>query len=189
LNTAGVSDNKTLYDPAQITKVTAAAYERLLTDLYVLENVPSWSSNRLKRLVRRPKRYVIDPALIFAALRLDVAGVMRDGDLLGRVLDTFVAAQLRPELALSESRPRLFHARTEQGRHEVDLIAELGGQRVIGMEIKANAAPRASDATHLTWLRDELDERFVAGVVFHTGPRVYELGDRIVAAPISVLWA
>jgi hypothetical protein len=24
--------------------------------------------------------------------------------------------------------------------------------------------------------------------VLHTGPRAYELGDRIIAAPVSVLW-
>jgi hypothetical protein len=29
----------------------------------------------------------------------------------------------------------------------------------------------------------------VAGVVLHTGPRTYALGDRLVAAPISTLWA
>jgi hypothetical protein len=37
---------------------------------------------------------------------------------------------------------------------------------------------------HLIWLRD----RVVCGVVFHTGARLYELDDKIVAAPISVLW-
>jgi uncharacterized protein len=38
-------------------------------------------------------------------------------------------------------------------------------------------------------LRDQLGERFVAGVVFHTGSRTFELGDRITAAPVSTLWA
>jgi hypothetical protein len=28
-----------------------------------------------------------------------------------------------------------------------------------------------------------------AGVVFHTGPRAYRLGEGIIAAPISALWA
>jgi len=28
----------------------------------------------------------------------------------------------------------------------------------------------------------------VAGVVLHTGPRSYELGERIIAAPICALW-
>jgi predicted AAA+ superfamily ATPase len=123
-----------------------------------------------------------------AALRVDAAGIMRDGNLLGRVLDTFVAAQLRPDVLVSESTPRLYHLRTEQGRHEIDLIAELGGQRVIGIEIKANAAPGAGDAKHLFWLRENLEDKFVAGVVLHTGPRLYEIDKRIIAAPISTLW-
>lgn len=40
-------------------------------------------------------------------LGLDVGLVMRNGDLLGRLLDTFVVAQLRAELAIIASRSRL----------------------------------------------------------------------------------
>jgi hypothetical protein len=189
LNSGGVLDHKTIYDAAQINRITATGYESLLTRLFVVEQVPAWSSNRLSRLTHQPKRYVIDAALVAAALRLDTEGIIRDGDLLGRVVDTFVAAQLRPEIELSSVRPRLFHLRTAQGRHEVDLLAELGGGGVIGVEVKAAAAPRRDDARHLVWLRDSLGDRFVAGVVFHTGPRVYELEQKIVAAPICTLWA
>jgi hypothetical protein len=49
-------------------------------------------------------------------------------------------------------------------------------------------APNADDARHLVWLRDQMEGRFVAGVVFHTGPRIYELSERIIAAPIAALW-
>jgi len=188
LNSAGVADRKTIYDAAEVNKATALAYEGLLESLLVAEAVPAWRSNCLKRLVHQPKRYLIDPALIAAALRIDVAGVMRDGELLGRVLDSFVAAQLRPELAVSASRPRLHHLRTEQGRHEVDLLGELAGGRLIGIEVKAGASPTVGDARHLAWLRDRLGERFAAGAVLHTGPRLYGLGERIVAAPICSLW-
>lgn len=188
LSSAGVTDHKTIYDAAEVNKATAVAYEGLLESLLVAEAVPAWRSNRLKRLVHQPKRYLIDPALIAAALRTDVAGVMRDGELLGRVLDTFVAAQLRPELAVAASRPRLHHLRTEQGRHEIDLLGELAGGRLVGIEVKAGSAARAADARHLAWLRDEVGDRFAAGVVLHTGSRVYALGEKIVAAPIASLW-
>jgi hypothetical protein len=189
LNSAGVTDHRTIYEAAQVNKVTAVAYEDLLSGLLIAEQVPAWTSNRLKRLVRRPKRYLIDPALIGAALRIDAQGAMRDGNLLGRILDTFVAAQLRPELAASATRPRLHHLRSAQGRHEVDLLAELAGERLIGIEVKAGSAAGPEDARHLSWLRDEMGDRFVAGVVLHTGARVYGLGERILAAPIACLWS
>ena len=174
LNSAGVSEHKSLYDAAGINKVTASSYERLLTDLLVVERVPAWTSNRLKRLVRQPKRYLVDAALMAASLRMDEQGVVGDGNVLGRILDTFVAGQLRPEVPLSRTRPRLYHLRTEKGRHEIDLLAELGGKRVIGIEIKATAAPGARDANHLAWLRDRLEDRFLAGIVLHTGPAHFE---------------
>jgi uncharacterized protein len=188
LSSAGVADHRTIYAAAEVSKVTATAYEDLLEGLLIAEQIPAWTSNRLKRVARRPKRYLVDPALIAAALRIDERSAMRDGDLLGRILDTFVAAQLRPELAASSTRPRLHHLRTAQGRHEIDLIAELAGGRLIGIEVKAGAAPSGTDARHLAWLRDEIGDRFLAGVVLHTGARVYTLGERIVAAPIAALW-
>jgi predicted AAA+ superfamily ATPase len=188
LNSAGVSDHKTIYDAAELDRATAVAYERLLTDLLIVERVPAWTSNRLKRLVRQPKRYLVDSALMAAILRMDEQGVLSDGTVLGRVLETFVFNQLRPEVGVSRAQPRLYHLRTQQGRHEVDLLAELGGRRVIAMEIKATSAPDAGDAKHLAWLRDQLGDRFLAGIVFHTGPRVFELGKGIRAVPIATLW-
>jgi uncharacterized protein len=111
-----------------------------------------------------------------------------DGDLLGRVLDTFVAAQLRPETEIAKARPRLYHLRTEEGRHEIDLLAELAGRKVVAVEVKVSAAPSIEDARHLVWLRRQLGERFLAGVVLHSGPHVYKLEERIIAAPIAALW-
>ncbi|MBJ7610282.1 MAG: hypothetical protein JF887_12745 [Candidatus Dormibacteraeota bacterium] len=81
-----------------------------------------------------------------------------------------------------------FHLRERQGRHEADVLAEIRDGGVVGCEIKAASAPQLRDAQHLVWLRDQLGLRFVAGVVFHTGPRAYELGDRVRAIPICALW-
>ncbi len=154
-----------------------------------MESLPAWTSNRLKRLTRAPKRYIVDPSLAAGALGLDLTGVLRDGTMLGRILETFVVAQIRAEAALSPSGPRVLHLRTEHGRQEVDLVAAFGAGDVIGIEIKADSAPDADAAHHLAWLRETAGDRFVAGVVLHTGPRVYPLGERIWAIPICALWA
>jgi predicted AAA+ superfamily ATPase len=188
LNSAGVVNDTTLYQAAGVDRRTSVAYERLLTNLMLIDTIPAWSSSRLRRLTLAPKRYLIDAALMVGVLRADTGAVMRDGALLGRLLETFVVSQIRAELPVSTSRPYLYHLRQSDGRHEIDLVAELGLERLIAYEVKATAAPRADDATHLTWLRESLGERFVAGVVFHTGPGRYELGERISAVPICALW-
>lgn len=188
LNTAGLPEHKTLYDAAGIDRKTALAYDRLLESLFVLDTLPAWSSNRLSRLVRGAKRYVVDPSLVAAALGLDPVAVVRDGDLLGRLIETFVVAQLRPEVHLDPSAPRLHHLRDRNGRHEVDLVAELGTSGIVAVEIKAGAAPKPADARHIEWLREALGDRFVAGAVLHTGPRSFGLTEHVAALPISSIW-
>lgn len=117
-------------------------------------------------------------------------GVKRvDGDLRGRWFDAFGTMQLRAEFAAASAHRVLHHLRVEGGRHEVDLVVDLGRNRVFGIEFKAGTAPTRHDARHLIWLRDELGSNFVGGVVLHSGNAVVELDDRIGALPLSALWA
>jgi predicted AAA+ superfamily ATPase len=188
INTAGIVADSTLWSAAGVNAKTARSYQALFQQMFVLDIVPAWFSNRLKRLARSPKRYLVDPALVAAVLGLGHDAILYGPNMLGRLLDTFVMAQLRAELATSDVDPRLYHLREEHGRKEVDLILETAGAQIIGIEIKAGGTVSAADARHLAWLRDETGESFVAGIVFHTGPHAFPLGDRLAAAPMSSLW-
>ena len=188
VNSAGIAAEKTIYDAAGTSRATAVAYERLLANMFVLDTLAAWSTNRLSRLTKAGKRYLTDTSLLAAALRLDELAVMRDGDLLGRLIETFVLAQIRPELELSGFKPRLYHLREKNGRHEIDLVCELSAGSLVAIEIKSSAAPTRGDARHLEWLRERLGDRFLAGAVLHTGPRPFRLSERIFALPIASIW-
>ncbi len=58
---------------------------------------------------------------------------------------------------MRSSQPRLYPLRQAKGEHEVDILVEYGGGRVVGIELKATSAPRSDDAHHLNLLRDELE--------------------------------
>ncbi|GAA4699713.1 hypothetical protein APR04_003938 [Promicromonospora umidemergens] len=188
LSTAGVPQNRTLTEAAGIDGRTVNVYLDLLDDLRIIERVPAWSSNRLKRLVRTPKLYVADTGLATSLIRADKSTILSSGDLLGRAIDTFVAAQILPLVALSHPRVDAFHLRDSDGRHEIDLLLEGRGGTVVGIEIKAANAVKPQAARHLEWLRDSLGSSFKRGVVFHTGDTTYPMGDRIWAMPIASIW-
>lgn len=188
LNSAGVPTDVTIRTAADVEYRTAERFETLLSDVFVLENVPAYANNRLERLVRLPKRYIVDPALVGASVGMDAAAMLGDPDLFGRLLDTFVMAQLRPELDLEAMPPRLYHLRDANGRREVDIVSEHAAKSITGIEVKATASPAKDDAKHLIYLRDELGDRFLAGAVLHTGPSAFELAPRIFALPICSIW-
>ena len=59
---------------------------------------------------------------------------------------------------------------------------------MIGIEVKAASSASLSDTRHLAWLRDQIGERFVAGIVLTTDERVRPMGKRIWSVPVSALW-
>ncbi len=187
-NTAGSPEHKTLYEAAELNRLTALAYDDVLQSLLVVEHLPAWASSRLGQLSGTPKRHIIDPGLLGPLLGLDLRSVLRSADLLGRVIDSFVTAQLRAELAVCDEAPRMFHLRESHGRHEIDLILESSDGRVVALEFKADASPPASAAQHLRWMRDRIGDRFAFGAVMHSGPLPYMIDERIAALPICSIW-
>ena len=167
---------------------TLRRQERMLEDLRIVMALPAWHTNRLTRLIKQRKRYAVDSGLVAAVLETDTRGVLFQGDLMGRLLETFVLAQLRPLIDTAERRVAAHHLRQQDGRREVDVILEAADGRVVGVEIKASAGPSTTDARHLAWLRDQLGDRFTAGVVLHTGKYLYPLCEGITAVPIAALW-
>lgn len=184
-----VAPEQTLFQLANVNRRTGLAYESLLSDLFLIERIPAWHSNRLERLTSQPKRVMLDVGLLCAATGVDRQALLADGHLLGRVLETFVISELRGELSVAQGSPRLFHLRNDGGRHEVDVIVEFDDGRVVALEIKATSAPTRADARHLYWLREQLGDRLIASAVLHTGPKRFPLGDGVEAIPISEIWS
>ncbi|WP_407320107.1 ATP-binding protein [Isoptericola halotolerans] len=187
-NTAGTPNEANLAQAAGVDARTARAHLDLLEDLRVVERLPAWHSNRFTRLVKSPKFHITDTALAASLIGVDADGVLGSGDLLGRIVESFVAAQIRPMLGLSSPSLSMSHLRDRGGEHEVDLVIEARNGDILGIEVKASARVGEKDARHLRWMQERVGERFRRGVVFHTGPAAFRIDDRIHALPIAMLW-
>ncbi|MDR0944774.1 MAG: DUF4143 domain-containing protein [Bifidobacteriaceae bacterium] len=188
LNTAGSPTVATLIEASGANGRTVARYLDLLTDLCVIERLPAWGTGRTARLHKAPRVHMADTGLAMWLAGVSAEGVLRDGDLLGRVIESFVMAQLRPLLPLSRTRPTAYHLRDATQRREVDIVLEGRDGAIVGIEVKAATTATPSDAKHLRWLQQLTGDSFKQGLVLHTGPLTYPLGEGIWAAPISTIW-
>lgn len=188
LNTAGVVAQSTLARPGGIDHRTADGYLSAMEAMGIVDELPPWAEKPRKRLIiERVKRHFADVGLAAAAAGIGVDDAMRNEDLRGRFIDSFVTAQLRVE-AEASGNVTLHHLRTANGDREIDVVAQRG-LGLIGFEIKASSAPSRADARHLIWFRDEVaEDRFEGGVLFHTGRHRYQLDHGIEAVPIAGLW-
>lgn len=173
--------------PFQLSRPTIRDYVTLLTRVFLLDELPSWHSNRLRRLIKTPKLHLGDTGLACALLGVDAAALQIDRELLGQLLETFIFQELRRQASWQEALVTFYHFRDKDGA-EVDVVLEMSGQRVAGIEVKAAATVKASDFRGLRKLKQAAGKRFAGGVVLYDGETTVPFGDDLYAVPIRCLW-
>jgi hypothetical protein len=172
---------------AGVPQTTVTRYLALLSATFLLQTVPAWSANLGKRLVKAPRVHLADTGLACHLLGLGEARLVREPERLGPLLESFVALELRKQLAWSRTRAKLFHFRTHAGQ-EVDLVLEDSLGRLVGIEVKASDTARAEDFRGLRALAELTGRRLVRGVVLYSGPEPVAFGPRLVALPLDAVW-
>ena len=172
--------------PFQMTRPTIREYVTLLSRIFLLEELPSWHGNRVKRLIKTPKLHLGDTGLACTLLGLDAEMLWKDRALFGRLLETFVYQELRRHASWQEETITFSHFR-DKDKVEVDVVLE-SSSRVAGVEVKAAATVTSDDFKGLRKLQSAVQERFAAGVVLYDGGSVVPFGSNLYAVPISCLW-
>ena len=166
---------------------TMRRYLSLLEALWLVVELPAWSSNLGKRLVRTPKMTLNDTGLLAGILNMDQQRLEREPIHLGQLLESFVVMEIRKQLGWSRTVAGLFHFRDHAG-NEVDIVLESPTGELVGIEVKSTAAPRAEDFSGLRHLQELTGSRFRRGILLHTGERISSPGKDLHAMPIPMLW-
>jgi predicted AAA+ superfamily ATPase len=185
--TARLMNVAELAGPFQLSRPTIRDYVTLLERIFLLEHLPPWHSNRLRRLIKTPKLHLTDTGLAATLLGLDAVELWKDRAAFGQLLETFVFQELRRQASWQETPVSFFHFRDKDGA-EVDLVLERGARSVAGIEVKASATVTASDFSGLRKLKAASGDRFAAGVVLYDGEGVASFGEALFAVPIRALW-
>jgi len=166
---------------------TLTRYVALLETVFLLHRLPAWSHNLGQRLVKAPKLHLIDSGLACHLLGVDALRIEEDHPLLGRLLESYVVAELRKQISWVAPGMGLYHYRTAAGS-EVDVVLEDRSGNVCGIEVKASATVRPSDFAALKALREQLPKKFRTGVVLYSGDQVVPFGDQLWLMPVDALW-
>ncbi len=185
--TARIFNASELAVPFEVTRPTIRDYATLLERVFLLERLPAWHTNRLSRLVKRPKLHIGDTGIASALLGLDGPALAYDRTLFGQLLETFVFQELRRQAGQHDARMSFHHFRNKDGV-EVDIVVERGVAAVAGVEVKASGTVRTRDFRGLRKLQGALGERFAGGVVLYDGEAAVPFGDRLHAVPVRRLW-
>jgi predicted AAA+ superfamily ATPase len=171
----------------ELSRPTIRSYLTLIERLFLIEFLPPWFSNRVKRLIKSPKLHFGDTGLACSLLRCSAAELDDQRDLLGQLLETFVFGEIEKQTSANSERISLHHMRDKDG-YEVDIVVQRG-THYAGIEVKAASSVREGDFRGLKRLRELLGPRFHSGIVLYDGENVLPFGEGLLAVPLSSLWA
>jgi len=183
--TARLFNSSDLASPFAISRPTIREYLILLEQIFLIEQLQPWHSNRLSRLIKTPKLHLTDTGLACSLIGVNSQTLWQDKALLGQLLETFIYQELCKHADWHEEELKFYHYRNKD-KVEVDIIIEQGLQ-LAGIEIKASATVTKNDFKGLKKLKEACKKQFVAGVVFYDGEAILPFGERLFAVPISLL--
>lgn len=123
-----------------VSHKTVTRYIDILSELFMVRQLPAWSGSSRKRLMKSPKVYVRDSGLLHSLARIGDLDTLLGHPLCGPSWEGFAVEQLLG--SLSNEWSASFY-RTSAGA-ELDLVLEGPRSRVIAIEIKRTSAPSLS---------------------------------------------
>lgn len=177
----------TLASKLQMNRNTVRDYSTLLEHQFLIERLPPWYSNRIKRLIKTPKIHVGDTGLACALLGVDANFLLKNRDLLGQLVESFVFQELKRQ-ASSSGEPYVFHHFRDRDGVEVDMVIERGAFELAGIEVKAASTVFNSDFKGLRKIKAAYPDKFTFGVVLYDGEICASFGDGMYVIPIRMLW-
>jgi predicted AAA+ superfamily ATPase len=173
-----------LASDVKISAPTIDNYLELLTQIYQITWLPSWSSKIGKQFIKNSKMYFTDTGLLTHILRIFDVEQFKNSSFCGNIFETFVLAELRKAINNQLSDDKVFYMRTCDGK-EVDFIIE-SEHRPLAIEVKFSETIRFEDFKHIMFLQEKQPE--FQGIVFYTGSRIIPFGENCTAVPVSVFF-
>ena len=165
---------------------TLDKYLGVLEKLFLVQRLPAWGRNELNRLIKTPKLHFLDAGLQATLTRLTPDMLITHRERWGATLETWVYAELRKALALSDEAWYLSHYR-DKDQVEVDFVLENPRRQLIGIEVKAAATVQVQDFKGLRKLQAQTGADFLTGIVLYDGAHALPFGPRLWAVPLAAL--
>ena len=162
-----------------ISAVTVKRYLSLLESCYMIRQLPPYTANTKKRLVKTPKVYIRDSGLLHTLLRINSFERLMGHPILGASYEGWIIEQICGGGANTNITPYFY--RTHAGA-EIDLVLDTPSG-LIAIEIKRSLTPKPTRGFY-----SALDELNCSqAYIIYPGDDIYKLNSRTSVLPLHHL--
>jgi predicted AAA+ superfamily ATPase len=179
-------------DDNTLAENTVASYIEALRKIFIVEDMPAWSTNlRSKTVIRTsPTRYFVDPSIAVAAMGISPKDLISDLKTFGFLFEAMAIRDLRVYADALDA--KVYHYR-DKDELECDVVMELRNGRYALIEIKLGGQENVNMAAHqLQQLASKIDTARVGEPAFRmvltaVGDKAFQMQDGTLVVPIGCL--
>ncbi|MBL57580.1 MAG: ATPase [Flavobacteriales bacterium] len=124
----------------ELTSPTIKSYLSFLEEAFLIRQLPTYTTNLKKRLVKAPKVYVRDSGILHFLLGINSIDELEGMPIIGNSWEGYAIEQIC-HITQNEFEPHFY--RTHEGA-EIDLVLLKAGKPIYAIEIKYTSAPKLS---------------------------------------------
>jgi predicted AAA+ superfamily ATPase len=179
-------------DDNTLAENTVASYIEALRKIFIVEDMPAWSTNlRSKTVIRStPTRYFVDPSIAVAAMGISPKDLISDLKTFGFLFEAMAIRDLRVYADALDA--KVYHYR-DKDELECDAVMELRNGRYALIEIKLGGQDNVNlAAQQLQQLASKIDTARVGEPAFRmvltaVGEKAFQMQDGTLVVPIGCL--
>jgi uncharacterized protein len=169
-----------------INPKTAQRWLRMMQATYQWFELPPFFANRIKRISKSPKGYLIDTGMACHHAAISSPKALGSHPLFGALFETAMVSEIRKTLTLEGGNSNLYHWRASTGA-EVDCIVERDGC-LHPIEIKLTAQPTRKQTLGLQAFRKaHPDQRIGHGLMLCAVEQPRWISEEVLALPWNML--
>ena len=178
-------------DYDDISLDTLKDYLNLLSDLYLIENIPPYSMKLRSslRVKQSEKRHFVDPSLPCAILNLTKEKLLNNLDFLGFLFESLVVRDLLTYITSIDAKLYHYH---DYKDNEIDLVIETNDGSWIGIEVKLGSSQVDEASKNLIRINNLIIKNGGKGakalcVIVGLSNAIYKRSDGVIVVPITSL--
>jgi len=160
-----------------VAHTTVQRYLDVLTETFMVRQLPPWHANIAKRQVRAPKVYLRDTGLLHTLLGADTRATLERHPKVGASWEGFALDVVLDRLG---ARPGEAYFWATHAGAELDLLV-VRGQTRVGVEFKRTTVPNATPSMRTALADLGLEQLYV----MHGGTETFPLAERTLAVPLT----
>ncbi|MCF6243151.1 MAG: ATP-binding protein [Bacteroidales bacterium] len=168
-NTANLLNINNIAKSIQLDFKTVKKYIELLEAMYLVKQIPVYSKNSIKQVIKQRKLHFTDTGLVSYLLNVSESKLInRETEYLGNLLENYIFTELSKESSYADNPAKIYHYR-DLRKKEVDFILERADNKIIPVEVKAKSEIKSKDIAGILSFARNFSGKIFRAFVFYSG--------------------